>query len=290
MGEDCFINLRGLTFHYRDWDGRGAPLVLLHGLASTSHIFDLVAPRLARNFRVVALDQRGHGESSKPEEGFDFATIVGDLLAFIDALGFDRPIVAGHSWGGNVALQFAVEHPDRITALVLIDGGFIDMQADPEMTWERTRQELAPPNFLGTPVDEFRRRIKGFAGRIWSPAVEEAVLANFEVLPDGTIRPHLSFDRHIKILHALWEQRPPELYPRVKCPVLLLPALVESRGSHNAQATARKRADVARAQELLPHGHTLWFEDTVHDIPLHRPQELAEAINQFAEQHGLPPP
>src|SRR5205823_10946826 len=83
---DAFVSLRGLRFHYRDWGGRGRPLVLLHGLASTARIWDLVAPLLAARYRVVALNQRGHGESDKPDDGYDFATITGDLAAFLDAL------------------------------------------------------------------------------------------------------------------------------------------------------------------------------------------------------------
>jgi non-heme chloroperoxidase len=283
MVEDRFVELRGLMFHYRDWGGRGAPLVLLHGLASTSHIFDLVAPRLAKNLRVVALDQRGHGESAKPDDGYDFETIVSDLLAFMDSLQFERAMIAGHSWGGNVALQFAAEHPARAAALVLIDGGFLDIQADPEMTWERTAKQLAPPNLLGTPVEAFRQRIKGFVGAMWSPLVEQAILANFEILPDETIRPRLSYDRHLKILRALWEQRPPQLYPHVHCPVLLLPAVPEQADEAMAKYLARKRANVALAEQQLPARETVWFNDTVHDVPLQRPQELAAVITQFAQ-------
>ena len=63
---DLTVGLDGMPFHYRDWGGAGQPIVLLHGLASTCHIWDLVAPILRRAFRVVALDQRGHGESGKP--------------------------------------------------------------------------------------------------------------------------------------------------------------------------------------------------------------------------------
>ena len=70
---DEWVTVDGLSFHYRDWGGSGQPLLLLHGLASTCHIWDMVAPILAENHAVIALDQRGHGESAKPHHGFDFA-------------------------------------------------------------------------------------------------------------------------------------------------------------------------------------------------------------------------
>ena len=76
---DEWLTIGGLSFHYRDWGGFGQEIVLLHGLASTCHIWDLVAPLLAQDYRVVAMDQRGHGASAKPEEGYDFATVSRDL-------------------------------------------------------------------------------------------------------------------------------------------------------------------------------------------------------------------
>ena len=77
------VNLGDITLHYTDWAGKGRDLVLVHGLASTSHIWDLIAPLLTKNFRVIALDQRGHGESAKPSSGYDFHTVATDLHRFI---------------------------------------------------------------------------------------------------------------------------------------------------------------------------------------------------------------
>lgn len=88
---DKTLTLDGLDFHYRDWGGTGTPLVLLHGLASTSHIWDLAAPLLAQEYRVLALDQRGHGTTSKPDTGYDSKTFVGDLRAFVGETGLERP-------------------------------------------------------------------------------------------------------------------------------------------------------------------------------------------------------
>jgi len=280
--QDRWVELRGLQFHYRDWGGKGKPVVLLHGLASQSHIFDLVAPRLARGFRVVALDQRGHGESSKPEAGYNFDSVVADLLAFLDAVEFRRAIIVGHSWGGNVALQFAATCPHRVAALVFIDGGFLDMQANPRMTWEFAEQQLAPPRLAGTPVEKFKTMIKGYLGERWSPKVQQIILDNFEILPDQTIRPHLSFEHHMKILRALWGQRPPQLYPHVQCPVLMLPARSNSIDEHERAFLASKRQNLAVARRLLAQSETIWFANTVHDVPLQRPRKLANVIARFA--------
>src|SRR6266849_9030785 len=101
---DGFVAANGLQLHYRRWSparpvSELPPILLLHGLASAAHIWDLVAPLLAgRGYVVTALDQRGHGESDKPDTGYDFATIIADDTAVVEALGIGRPVVVGHSW------------------------------------------------------------------------------------------------------------------------------------------------------------------------------------------------
>src|SRR5262245_5740144 len=109
---ETFLTTNSLRLHLRDWGGPEAtpPILLVHGLASNARIWDLVAPLLARDFRVAAIDQRGHGLTDKPADGYDFATIAGDLAGAIGALGWARTLVVGHSWGANVALQLAADY------------------------------------------------------------------------------------------------------------------------------------------------------------------------------------
>ena len=106
------------------------------------------------SFRVIAIDQRGHGLSDKPDSGYDWATITSDLDAILKALKIDRAVLAGHSWGGNVAVQYAADQPDRVSGLVLIDGGFL--QIGDRLDWPTVEKFLEPPDLIGTPVDEFR--------------------------------------------------------------------------------------------------------------------------------------
>ena len=75
--------LNSLTLYYRDWGGSGKSIILLHGLASNSRIWDLVAPILASNSSVIAIDQRGHGKSDKPQGGYDFNSVTDDIAQFI---------------------------------------------------------------------------------------------------------------------------------------------------------------------------------------------------------------
>ena len=279
---DRDVTLRGLRFAYREHPGGGRPIVLLHGVASNAKIWLLVGPLLAKKFRVVALDQRGHGRSDKPDSGYDFATVAGDLLAFIDTLGLERPVLAGHSWGGNVALEFAATHPDRLSGLVLVDGGFMEMSARPGMTWERAERELAPPDLTHLTPDQLIAGAKQWElGAIWNEEVEAALLGNFQITENGTIRPYLSRENHMQVVRALWEQRPSELWRDVRCPALFVLAEREGEGRVR-EWVEMKREAVGRAEQRLADCQVLWFKDTLHDIPLHRPRELAEAIEAFA--------
>ena len=102
----------------------GAGFLLVLGLASNARLWDGVAHRLAGAGRTaVAIDLRGHGRSDKPDTGYDFATISEDLRLLIGAIGLDRPVLVGQSWGANVVLDFAVRHPDLTRGIVLVDGG-----------------------------------------------------------------------------------------------------------------------------------------------------------------------
>lgn len=275
---DCYTDLRGLPFHYRDWGGEGREILLLHGLASTCHIWDLVAPRLAEDFRIAALDQRGHGQSAQVDEGYDFATVLADALAFIEHLGWERPIVVGHSWGADVALELAVAHPDRVGGLIFVDGGTIDISSRPGWTMEQARDDMAPPIFTGFTLQMMRERVEsgGRFGPNAPPETTEAVLANFRVLEDGTIQSNLRRENHLRIIDALWDHKPRELYPHLKCGTLLLPARQSTPDAHERRF--RREESIGRAESLLPRSKTVWMEDSIHDVPLQRPALVADAI------------
>ena len=277
---DCYIDLRGLPFHYRDWGGDGRPVLLLHGLASTCHIWDLVAPLLAEDFRVVALDQRGHGLSAQVDEGYDFATVSGDAAAFIESLGWERPVIAGHSWGADVALELAAAEPGAASGIIFVDGGTIEPSARPGWSLEQARQDMAPPIFTGFTAAMMRERVVTGArfGPNPSETVIEAVLANFRVLEDGTIQSHLRRENHLRIIDALWDHRPSQLYPTLQCPVLMLPARQSTPDAMDRRF--RREESIAKAASLMPVSKTVWLEDSIHDVPLQRPELVANTIRE----------
>src|SRR5829696_11552 len=271
----------GVRLCAREWGGGGQAVVLLHGLASNARIWDGVASRLAgAGLRVVALDQRGHGDAEQPGSGYDFASVGRDLAAALAALGIERPLLAGHSWGANVALQFAADRPGSVAGLVLVDGALLGVAEWAGTTREEVRRRLAPPRFA-VPLADWLARAGRFdhGGSAGQPWVRDFLRATVEVDDRGVARSRFHFDNHMQVIDALYDQRPPALYPLVDCPVLLCVA-ADPVGGAIAEA---KRGAAVRAAELLPSATLTWFEDTMHDIPLQRPAELAAELARFAD-------
>jgi pimeloyl-ACP methyl ester carboxylesterase len=118
---DETVRLNGLRFHYRDWDEPTAPaVVLLYGFTGTAHDWDTIARGLADRYRVLALDQRGFGESAWASD-YHEQRLVDDLGAFVDHLGVTTFAAVGFSGGGTTAGSYAAREPGRVTQLVLAE-------------------------------------------------------------------------------------------------------------------------------------------------------------------------
>jgi haloacetate dehalogenase len=123
--ETAFIDTGEATIRVRH-GGSGPPLLLLHGHPQTSAMWHLVAPRLAQDFTVVAADLRGYGESSKPaatpdHRSYSKRAMARDQIAVMERLGFERFFVAGHDRGARCAYRMALDHPERVRALAVLD-------------------------------------------------------------------------------------------------------------------------------------------------------------------------
>jgi len=125
MHTDRTVALQGLCFHYTEWGPPAAPAaILLHGITGHARTWDDEARLLAGRYRVLALDQRGHGDSDPALDGdYSDAALLGDLEAFVDALGLARVTLVALSLGGRVAINYAGRHPDRVERLVVVDIG-----------------------------------------------------------------------------------------------------------------------------------------------------------------------
>jgi pimeloyl-ACP methyl ester carboxylesterase len=298
-----YSDTASLTLNYRRWAassdtqrGSTPPFLLLHGLASALRIWDFTAPYLvqATGATVWALDQRGHGLSDKPAQGYTNTQIAGDDYAAATLWNLNPAVVVGHSWGASIALTYAATYPEHVRAVVLVDGGMGDLQDRPDATWETISAQLAPPDFAGTPRQEFLNFFRHSSNwryfePIWSPALEDVLLNIVELRADDTVGPRLSRANHMQILRSMWETRNVIIAERVTCPVLMISAETPESADWGQQ----KREGAARLKTALtksPRVTFLTMPQTVHDIPLQRPAELSQAIVDFLAETDVSSP
>src|SRR5688572_24726381 len=178
-----FITANSVKFHYLDWGGNGETILFLHGLGDTPHIFDDLAPKFTNQFRVLGLTRRGHGQSEKPQTGYDTATLVEDIRQFLDALKIERAVLVGHSLAGDELTRFAGVHPDRVIKLVYLDAAYD--RADLPEIHKQMPPELSPSKNDMESLDSFRRWVSRMS--FWSDAWEANVRDMMVLSPDGTI-------------------------------------------------------------------------------------------------------
>lgn len=186
-------DLRGL-----EWQaGSGAPVVLaVHGITANSMSWSLVAERLP-NTRILAPDLRGRGRSRHLPGPYGLARLADDLARVLDAAGVERGVIAGHSMGAYTGVHFAERHPDRVEALVLVDGGLPAPAPSPLPDGSMPRPEAV----FGPAADRLERTFASHAeyhdfwrehpalGPWWNAAIEAFVDADVEPTEDGRFRP-----------------------------------------------------------------------------------------------------
>ncbi len=277
------IELRTLWWE-PDRPPTGAAWLLVHGLASNARLWDGVGRRLAEaGHLAVAVDQRGHGRSSKVDGPFDMETVADDLIHLLDALGWSTANLVGQSWGGNVVVEAAFRHPERVSLVVGVDGGAIELRRRfPD--WDDALRLLAPPPLAGTPLSQIEAWIMSSAAD-WPEEGRQGTLANFEISTGDqpTVAPWLTRERHLAVLRGLWEHDPFSRFPAVDAPLLLIGADDESGGEHALD----KRAAIERAVSLAPVARSEWFAPAHHDVHAQKPADVAELLLRAAGEPGF---
>ena len=233
-----FITVNGVRLHYLDWGGKGETLLFLHGAGDTPHSYDNLAPKFTNQFRVLGLTRRGHGESEKPDSGYDTATRVEDIRQFLDALKIARAIVAGHSAAGNEVSLFAITYPDRAIKLVYFDAAFyIDGHLE---LLKRYPAELNPAEADGESLDSLRHWYQRMHNG-WSEALEASFRVNWTI-PDP--------DKRARAISLLVETEARPDHTKIKSPALMFTVI-------NPGATAIKRLTGLSEQRRTEINHFL---------------------------------
>ena len=276
---EAWADVRDLRMRYLDWGGDGPLLLALHGLASSGHWYDLVAPLLRDRFRIIAPDQRGHGQTTNAPTGYDWHSLSDDLAALLDLLEAPEVFVIGHSWGGHVSSNFAAHYPQRVKRQVMIDGGFLDGRLFPEPTWEGFSTRLSPRNVSGG-REEFLDRLRTQMAAFWNRDIERIVQTMVYEDENGMIQDILRPENQAQVIRAMWDDPCSKTLLLVECPTLMVPAGPMPDRANSEYSQMRQRM-VAAAAAALPNGRVRWIMETVHDIGYDKPEELAAVIAEF---------
>ncbi len=138
------IDRGGVRITY-DVTGAGPAFLLTHGFTASAHMFQPNLPALSADHSVITWDVRGHGRSDYPDDPAQYSAqlAVGDMIAILDAAGFERAVIGGHSLGGYLSLRFHLAHRDRVAGLVLIDTGPGYRQDAARDGWNRMAENYA---------------------------------------------------------------------------------------------------------------------------------------------------
>jgi pimeloyl-ACP methyl ester carboxylesterase len=240
-------------------------------------------PHLA-GLPVVAIDQRGHGDSDRPDGRYDLGAVAGDMATAMDALGWSRAVVVGHSWGAAVAATFAADHAHRVVSMVAIDGG-LSSPGGIGADRAAVRKRLEPPQWAMA-ADELIAMMRSHApGGRWSDELEHAVLPIFEVGDDGLARARLPFQTHMKIVDSLLDYDAADVLSRVNCPAWLVSC--EAVGGKD-EWSQQKAAALDALAGVVKRGRMFRWGGAIHDVPLQWPALVAGLIRAAAAEQAIP--
>ena len=189
-----------------DWGGSGRPLVLLAGGGDTAHVFDEFASKLTADFHVYGITRRGFGESgfAPPASGAD--GYGDDVLAVLDALKLERPVLVGHSIGGQELSSVASRHPSRVAALVYLDAGYpyaFDNGKGPAMKEFQDFRGPQPPPPTATDLVSFPALRRSFVRVLGFSFPEAELRQKRPVNPDGHVGRPRDFPGYSSLLAGM---------------------------------------------------------------------------------------
>jgi len=255
----AYFEHEGCSLHYQEY-GQGEPLVLLHGLGSSSQDWELQVPELSRQYRVILMDIRGHGRSDKPRDGYQIATFSADLLALLEHLQTGPVHFVGLSMGGMIGFQLAVDHPQLLKSLTIVNSApevkiknFSDVRQFAKrwllarlFSMQAIGKALGKNLFPNPEQADLRHKI----AKRWAQNEKRAYLASFSAIVGWGVQEQLS---------------------RIQCPTLIITA------DRDYTPVALKQAYT----RLIPDARLVVIDDSRHATPLDQPDAFNRTLLDF---------
>jgi esterase len=271
MPVNRYVKARGLSFHYVEWGAAPRPVVLcLHGITQTAHSWDEVAAELSNEYRVLCLDQRGHGDSDwAPDGDYTRQTQAADIDAITDALGLSRFLLAGMSMGGINSITFTARHPDKVRALIIVD-------VSPEVQArgvQNIRSFIQASDELDS-FEEFVERAHQFNPRRSLDNLRSRLSHNLKQLPNGKWT--WKYDKALRspgrgfqasALLNLWED-----VRAIRCPTLII---------KGGESDILSGESAEKLQVAIPNSRLVVVPGAGHSVMGDNPSGFVAAVREF---------
>jgi pimeloyl-ACP methyl ester carboxylesterase len=251
-----------MKLFYREFGGKGQPMVILHGLFGSSDNWITQAKMLSDKFKIYLLDQRNHGQSPHSDV-FNYDALADDLHGFLVSNSVKDPVIIGHSMGGKAAMKFATTHPELVNKMIVVD---IAPKSYP------IRHDRILEGLRAIPVLTIRSRNEAdelLAEYVPEAEVRQFLLKNLQRKPEGGFL----WKINLPVLDENIEEIGEELLgkKRFEKPTLFV------KGKHSNYIES---ADIDHIKSFFPNAQLVTI-DTGHWVQAEKPKEFVEAINNF---------
>lgn len=257
------IRVRDIDIYYED-TGRGTPLLLIHGLGSSTSGWVNQVPEFSQNYRVITFDVRGHGQSDKPRGPYSIAMFAEDAAALMDSLEINQAHIVGISMGGAIALQLAVEYPEKLRSLTVVNMTaelilrtfkerfeFWMRTAIVRLLGMRKMGEVLAERLFPKPEQEELRRV---FPDMWAENDKRAYLASFNALVGWSVTERLG---------------------SIQCPTLVIAA------DEDYSPVSAKEAYVAK----IPEAKLVVIDDSRHATPIDQSERFNAELSGFLSEN-----
>jgi 3-oxoadipate enol-lactonase len=251
------FNHNGITISYSDFGTGARTLLFLHGTGGNRAYFEAQFEHFKRDYRVIACDLRGHGESTKPKTGYDVSAFSSDILALLNHLDVSSAVLIGHSLGGMIALDLAVCHPERVHSIAILDS--------PILMYPQVAEALTP--FVEAfASSEYPNAIRQFATQFFfsentADELRSRVLNDLERFPQHIFGQIFGTSAQYDAEAALRKLKLPATYIHASVP-----------------------ADLERMHELAPFMQIERLESVGHFAQVERADKINDLIRRFILQ------
>lgn len=259
-------------------DDSNPTLLLIHGLASNKHTWNVIIPFLKKYYYIVSIDLPGHGQNSESYSDFSYKNVV-DYIANLQArLNLNFDYIAGHSYGASVATSVSFDSRFNIKKIALLDGGMIPMKLVPEINQENYKTRLSPPDFTNRKfesISDFIDKNLSLKSNPHIKAIKYAILSNFDHTLKPKLVPFLNRTNHLNIVDYLWDYNPEIILSQIDIPVL---GLMACKFDSIVDSISYRCEYTDYLQSINSRININWILNTPHDLQLYAPKLVSRKL------------